>query len=717
MFLNKSAFYVTTLMIWMAFLNFGFSQNNKNHSTQKYAKKLDRKVSIEPAIGLGIFSDTENFNSLGFSKQVFSGFTPLYHTGLGLNYKLDRKIYISSNLSGGLGSRLHYNLGFLNLSFGAKYFLFNPKKKLNVYATGGIGLSFGSLDLQKYSIQLVVDSTNKALLGTIGNIVTLEKKFENTSAKFLAIQPFIGAGINYQMDKKWGLFIQFTINPSITKSSGIQDNFPNNESVLNYGLVKAGITIQLMKPKPPWVDTSMVPVPDELLALQIEENNLHENMLVKEGKFDISMREGVKHTNRISVNGNAIIIEEDVTGSCKVAGYLYDTKGNLVAQAESTPDGKMIFTDLQKGIYDLSFVLEKPCKDANFQYKIPDPSVEIQAQYYEEGTILDSATFRIEGKVLFGDSSDYDFLYKTSDLFIGANETMDNKNRGITVMLTDSKKRVVKKIMPNSSQAFMFQQLKSMSYEPIYQVPAVENKSGMAYQLMNQFKSPLKEFLFTEKTDTSVTEEDKFYERLRFNITGKVILGDSLTKFSLVKVYLVNGKNKIIATQVPKSDGSFVFKNLKSKVNYRVFFESENLTSKVTIQYKNEEPILLSTFNVVAENNLRLVPQLSVLPGQKVTYTEKGTIVTPKGFGVYVGAFENVINVDLLAKKLQRDNMSPIYLQLAYTKDLNKRFEFNRDFKLYRVLVGEFESEKQAKKIQEKLDKLGYETYLISHFD
>ncbi len=277
--------------------------------------------------------------------------------------------------------------------------------------------------------------------------------------------------------------------------------------------------------------------------------------------------------------------------------------------------------------------------------------------------------------------------------------------------------------MIGRNEKFYFKRLPTKNYEVVYKVPDAEVKTGIDYTFIDNYKFPSTRIVLNDYKDTStaiITGEDKFYEKLRYNLRGKVTVKDSLNKMDNITLYLVNEKKKIVSYRKPEKDGSFLFKNLKSKIKYDVYYELDDRKGNLSINHKAEELIPLPKSNLddvdAIGRRKRLVPDLAATNDEKlVSYNVKGTLINPKGYGVYVGAFENIANVDLMCRKLIRDGFEDIAIQVGMTDKINDVYEFTRTFKIHRVLVGDFDKEKQANRMKDKLEYLGYDTYVIKY--
>ncbi|MDX2195171.1 MAG: SPOR domain-containing protein [Cytophagales bacterium] len=686
-----------------------------------WSKKIERKTYLSSSFGLGIFTGADEINRYGQSSNLYAGLTPGLGIGGGIWYKFSPNLHFGPEMSYMYAGKPNYLLNLIALNLGAKFYPLKSGKKFSPYITGGLQFTMANINQQAHKRAFSPDETQS--LDNFGVIVQYETRYQNINVLAGPLMgPYIGAGIDYAINKKYKLFLQANFQPTLNDNAKISENFDFNKSFLQYTAIRGGITIQLFKPKPPEIDTNIVPIPDPLYVLQVPEEILERGMLIREGTFDVIVREGVKHVVRISTTGPEVIIEETVQDPCKVMCYLVDEKGNIISKAESTPEGKIVFSDVDKGIYDVIFVLEKPCKEANFTYKFPDPHTHPLMEYNEDGTIIDSITYQINGSVLLPDSADFSFVYKSSAVFLGESANANtNKNFDIKVYLTDLDRRVIRYYEPIKNEQFSFKKLKSPSHEVIYKVPDAEQKSGITYSIADQHKYILKRVTyenFSDSTSKLASGEEVLFDNMKYVMKGNVTLLDSVTTYNEVVVYLVNNKKRIVNSKRPEKNGSFVFKNLKAKNEYSVYYELQYSLGKAKIDYHYEEPVFVARN---ANQYASSVP-ISTMPDFPVyeagtTYSPTGKTLNPEGYCVQVGAFENVANVEALCQKLRADGFKDISIQVFMTEWLNKRYGFSRNFKLHRIVVGEYSKEKEAIRAKDMLNYLGYDSYVVKHFE
>lgn len=685
----------------------------------KYSKKLDRKITLSPFIGAAYIPATSSLDQYGRTSNIYAGFNPAVHFGFGMYYPMPfyPRLMANAEMSNFVSVRRYNIFGVTSFNLGAKFLFRDRRKKLNPYVAAGLGMPNVFFHQIRHNEVITPDPSTTDI--DFGDPTKFEKRIPEKTIIMPQFSPYIALGLQYKIDRKYGVFLQAGYSPIIGNDSRTAQISENHNADLQYFVARAGVNIQLMKPKPPYVDTAMIPIPDPIIAFAMPEDFMSQRMLVREGVFDVILREGMKHTVRLEVGSHELVIEEEPQDPCKVACYLQNEKGEVIARAESQPSGKIVFTDIDKGIYDVTFVLQKPCTEANFKYKFPDPSLHPELQYNSDGVFSDSMVYNIEGKVEMPDTADFNFVYKSSSLFLASLEKRINTNFDLKVMLCDSAAKVLQTYEPEKDFKFHFDKLKKFNFDVIYKVPDAEMKSTLSYAFIDNYRFAARKFYYTDKRDSLsilLSAEDVFYNKLKFNLKGKVKLLDTLITQNGVTLYLVNENKKIVFLKKPEKDGSFVFKNLKSKVDYKIYYELDNPKSKISIGYKQEELVPLPKANLddidVIGRRKRLVPDLPTPVEGNLAYTPTGGLANPKGYGIFVGAFENINNVDLLCKKLIRDGYKDIAIVVGMTDKMNDKFKFTRSFKIHKVYVGQYNKERHAKRIEERLQDLGYETFL-----
>ncbi|MDX2189542.1 MAG: hypothetical protein SFY32_06745 [Bacteroidota bacterium] len=673
-----------------------------------YAKKLDRKTFITPYLGVGIFpsAQQQTFNKFGRPENVYAGFTPSFHGGIGMYYIIwKERLSVGANLGLLYATKPNYRMIAGELQLGGRYSFFADKYKLSPFVFGGISAFVINLDQKPHTKDLTSENGSLFQFGENATYTNIYEPMNITYGPVSGLN--VGGGLEYKIDRKYKVFIQAAYMPTFGYNNTLQKNIQENNSFLNVTEIQAGVAIRLMKPKPPEIDTNTIFIPDLIAQVDVPDDNERGRMLVRENVFDVILREGLKHDVRVNNNGHEIIIDEEVQDPCKVTCYLFNDKGDMVSSATSTAEGKVVFSDLDKGIYDISFVLDKPCTSANFKYSIPDPGNEILLQHNNEGNPSDSMSYNIEGRIDLPDTTAFDFIYKPSDLFLGDGKAEKNKNFDVEVILCKDGDRIMKHYIPGHDERFSFKGLPPAKYDVIFKVPDAELHTGVDYMVFDSFKHPLESKKTNSDCDSLLQTRE---EHLKYKLKGKIEFPDSTVKAEDVTLFLVNCFKKIVSSKKPEADGTFVFNNLHTQEGYSVFYELDDPMKRINLLYRVERPTA-----PVPDVKVKVIMVDMMVWQTNTEYDMKGNVINPKGYAVQVTASDNIDRINYLCKNLMEDGFKPISIQVQGTANLNKRFAFSKDFKLFKILIGEYATEKEAIMQKYKLDFYGYDAYVVKH--
>lgn len=690
-----------------------------NKKKKTYKDKDDTKYSVGGGIGLTIYPFNTKPNSFNRPTNIYAEFTPGLQASALVRYHLNEYLLWGSDLEVVYASKSNYRLLHYGLGASAQFFPLKRDKKWNPFAGASLSLQRVSLSQEAHSNTYLLDTSGTN--SDFGTIVSVRNNFEKVQLGYGPIpmfRPYIG--LEYKINRKFSINAHIGYTWTLASRAPLEQvpDFAQNNGILRYAHLQTALHVRLMKDKPPVYDTNRVEVPDQIALLDVNENDVRKSMLTRDDVFDIIMREGQNHVVHLSVGNHDIIIEEEtIPNDCKVSCYLYNDKEEIIARAESTPEGKIVFSNLENGIYDLTFVLEKPCTESNFKYHFPDPHNHVLLQYNSENHMSDTILYNIEGKLLIPDSANFKFVYESSALFVSGSKNNVPSNFDLQIKLGDEKKKVIKQFDPSKDLVFHFRKLPAQNYEVMYKAPDAEVRTGIQYTVYDNFRFAVKHGLYEDISDTSralnKVNEDNHYEQMKYQLKGKITREDTNLAWKDIKLYLVNQRRRIVATKFPEKDGTFYFKNLKSKNDYDVYYETPG-AERAQLQFKIEEPVYVRS--MLPKVEARLLPDFQAYE-TGVTYDIKGKQIKPKGYGVLVGAYENILNVERLCKNLKASRYEPIQIQVAWTGSLNKKYGFSRNFILHKVVIGEFEKERSARKLLGRLQDQGFEAYIISHFE
>jgi len=682
--------------------------------SQAYAQiiiteKIERKLSLSPYIGVGVFPAKVNFNNLGVPKNLFEGYAPAPMLGMAAWYKYKRRVYFGADANFLITSRSINSLNAIGLSVLGKMYLLNPRLRVNPYVVAGVNVSFINLNRNSQVIETFPDS--------VGSF-PVEKNVQGFNKLDLYFAPMFGpiagAGIEVRATRKVSIFLQGVIQTSFGSSTLLQDAYPDNSSALQYISFRGGINMKLFKRMKFEIDTNAVKISDAIVLLSPEEITAEpQQMLSREGHFDVNLREGLRHGLQVQVNdGELNIIMDSDGGPCKTLAILYDQFGNKIAVASADANGNVNFTNLGKGIYNVAFEVQPPCpQSTNISYQINSPGTEVISQGNEEYTpASDSLAYNISGFVDFKDA------------------TLPKEN--VQIMLVDADNKMVKsKITTTKEGQFAFKNLKPGNYKVIYEVSSAKVQSRMGYSVIDNNSHIIK-----QENIPYIDAATKPKDATRL-MMGKMELTDPTVAAYKVNLDLVDRYNRVIDHSIPNEDGSFKFIDRQSD-NSDVVYEIgdkklqqqlaaaeasgkpnplvRSINYQPRIADKAQVDALLASVGKIAPLNSDPIALNSDMEMYKL-YSVDGNATTLVGFGYQVGAFRNLDNVYHLMDKLKTDGFDT-YVQSVMSNDIASKFKSSANYKLHRIIVFGTANDLQANEIKSKLEQQGYPIIVKEQF-
>lgn len=669
-------------------------------------EKIERKVSLSPYLGVALFPSQLNFNELGVAGNLFEGIAPSPVAGIAAWYKYKKRVFFGVD-----GNFLYtFNnvspLNAVGISALGKMYLLNAKYRINPFVQAGFNVSFVNMNRKAQVINTFIDSLGgfKVDKNEVG-LNKLDLYFAPMAG------PVVGAGFDVKINRKFSAFVQANVQTSFGRSGLIQDAFPSNNSVLRYASIRGGVNMKLFKSMRFEIDTSMVKVQDAVVMLNPEEISAEpQQMLSREGNFDVNLREGLRHNLKLAVHDGELNIELDnKEGPCKTMAILYDQFGNKVASTMADENGNINFTNLEKGEFNVLFEVQPPCpQSSNLAYKINSPGTEIISQGNEEYTPMsDSLAYNIEGFVNFKDPA--------------------IATRGIDVLLVNQDDKMVKSRMKTAQDGqFTFRNLKPGNYKVVYEVGNPKIQSKMAYSVKDNKDKVIKS---EDIPFNDITTKPKEGTRL---MSGKLELNDPAVAAYKLNLDLVDKYNRVVDHSIANDDGSFGFLDRKSD-NSDVIFEigDKKLEQKLAIaeaegkaaplvkslvyQPRMDAKSAIAAANVGKEGvTLKSVVPIEGMEMYKL-YDRNGGITTIAGFGYQVGAFRNMDNVYNLMDKLKADGFDA-FVQTVMSNDVASKFKASTNYKLHRIIVFGTGDDMVANEIKAKLQAQGYPIIVKEQF-
>lgn len=672
-------------------------------------EKIERKIAISPYVGIGVFPQQVNFNSLGVPKNLFEGYAPAPVVGIAGWYKYRKRVYFGSDVNFLFASRSINSLNVLGLSLVGKMYAFNPKAKINPFIVAGLNVSFVNMNRSAQVIETFPDSAGSF------QVIKNEQGLNKVDLYMIPMfGPIAGAGLEAKVSRKISIYLQAVIQTSFGTNSLVQDAFPDNSSVMQYVSFRGGVTMKLFKRMKFEIDTEAVKIVDPIVLLYPKELLAEpQQMLSREANFDVNLREGLRHNLKVSINdGELNILMDSDGGPCKTLATLYDQFGNKVATAAADASGNVNFSNLAKGIYNVVFEVQPPCpQTAGVSYKINSPGIEVLSQGNEEYTpISDSLAYNVEG-------------------FVDLKDPQESKEN-IQVMLVDQDSKMVKsRISTSKDGQFTFKNLKPGNYKVVYEVGSSKVQSRINYsvvdtknQIIKHEDIPYNEFVNRSKEGTRL-------------MAGKIELNDPTVAAYKVNLDLVDRFNRIIDHSIPNQDGSFRFIDRKSD-NSDVIYEIEDkklqqelaaaeasgkpnaLVRSINYQPRIEDKaqvdaLLASVGKATAPNAMPIAFRAQMEMYKR--YTRAGEVTTLVGFGYQLGAFRNLENVYNLMDKLKTEGFDS-FVQPVMSNELASKFKSSTNYRLHRIIVFETKDALLANEIKVKLQLLGYVITMKEYF-
>ena len=664
---------------------------------------IERKISLRPFVGLAVFPNTISYNDIGAPLNLFEGFTPAPMFGISAYYKLKKRITIGAEGNFLLTQRPLNTMNAAGVGLNLKFNFLNPKRRVNPYILAGLNVSFINLNRKDQSLIFYPADTGAVISGFNAREVRQNyNQLDLTMAPMIG--PVAGAGIDIRISRKISVFVQGNINTHFGTNALIKSVFPENQSVLQYISFRGGINIKLFRKMKFDIDSEAVKVPDMIVQLLApEDQEQQQQMLGREANFEINIREGLRHNVQISTSNGEINIDmdRDTTKSpCPVKAILYDEFGNKVAEQIPGPDGKVNFGNLGKGVFNVAFEVQPPCKESAFSYNVTDPNSVIQKQHNSEYALSkDSLSYNIDGFVDFKDP----------------NSSKEN----VQVMLVDQNNKKIKaKQVTKSDGGFAFKNLAPGNYKVVYDVGNPNVQSKIAYDVKTNSDSLVKKVDFPFNEVKSVNKEGS---RL---MAGKIEMTDPSVAAYKVNLDLVDKYNRVIDKSVPSKDGTFEFIDKQSDQNDIVYdlqdkkLQNEAVSVKaMTYTPKVEEAKKIEAKQAAAIATSGLKPELAKADEMEMykLYNREGKAVNVEGFGYQVGAFRNMLNVNQLMDRLRASGYE-VYVQAVWSNDINSRFKSSQNYKFHRVIVYGSNEDLKANQVRTKLLEEGHTIIVKEHF-
>jgi len=129
--------------------------------------------------------------------------------------------------------------------------------------------------------------------------------------------------------------------------------------------------------------------------------------------------------------------------------------------------------------------------------------------------------------------------------------------------------------------------------------------------------------------------------------------------------------------------------------------KKKELSAKKIVENKKNKGVISANGNPVAKNK----DKVNFDPTH--TYTTDGEKVSPDGFGVQIGSYDEAGKALKQVPTLEKLKLGQVYVQAGWAGGK----------KTYRLLVGNFKTKDLAQKASEKINKKNYKSFPKKHFD
>jgi hypothetical protein len=248
--LNKKVKYIEYSMLKYIFrFFFVLIITTLSHSITKGQE--ERKISLSAFGGLALYPKNKN-SPAELPTRVLGGFKPSPLVGLGIYYRLSKRLHIGENYSFLLPAKTDFrSLKNHALRTTLKYYILTDRK-INPYLTTSINYNILSLNRKENEYSVVPGTiSNTDIIGSgilVDSIHYREKSLKLSKMPTMGVS--FGVGIDIRLNKKFYFFAEYNINQNAGKKNDlIEKYYFYNKSGFAYHSVSAGITMKLFKPQ------------------------------------------------------------------------------------------------------------------------------------------------------------------------------------------------------------------------------------------------------------------------------------------------------------------------------------------------------------------------------------------------------------------------------------------------------------------------------------
>ncbi len=187
------------------------------------------------------------------STQMLTGYKPVPYLGVGALYSFNTKFSAGVNLRGmttykNFGDNGRFQMSDFGMNLVLKYNIIHNDKPISPFiqleAGGGITRLVQDSATVNVSSPADLDPEHIAYEGE------QQLKLPRITNNYFTQSVMIGAGVDFVIKQKYGVFVSanYLLN-NADRNSQLQEDFPENESKLNFLMIQAGIKFSFLKSK------------------------------------------------------------------------------------------------------------------------------------------------------------------------------------------------------------------------------------------------------------------------------------------------------------------------------------------------------------------------------------------------------------------------------------------------------------------------------------
>lgn len=210
-----------------------------------------RRISFSLYGGAAFFPKDQK-NTADLSTRVMGGFKPSPLAGLGIYFRLTKRLYVGENYMFLFNAKTeNRKLSSHTLRTALKYYII-ADKKFNPYVTGSFNVNMVTLNRDESERLFVPDAANSG--NVIGSGIQVDSIYYRERAlklsNMLVLGGSIGAGFDIRLSKRFNIFAEYNLHANLGKGNNlIEQYYFSNQSNFMFHTVSAGLNMKIFKPQ------------------------------------------------------------------------------------------------------------------------------------------------------------------------------------------------------------------------------------------------------------------------------------------------------------------------------------------------------------------------------------------------------------------------------------------------------------------------------------